>query len=158
MLPDTAQSFRGTLYIHVWIRFLNWKKKKKKNAIPGIVKITNNKNKSYCPSWRLISRKHGPCLIIHIMLKTFMDIFSKSIHIWRRKLCWNLKKLVRQSKSSNTWVKSELGNKQIYNYFAKIIFVYARSRNTNCWEFNCFWCQIKLCFFLQISDLVATLN
>ena len=28
MLPDTAQSFRGTLYIHVWIRFLNWKKKK----------------------------------------------------------------------------------------------------------------------------------
>jgi hypothetical protein len=30
VLPDTAQSFRGTLYIHVWIRFLNWKKKKKK--------------------------------------------------------------------------------------------------------------------------------
>ena len=29
MLPDTAQSFRGTLNIHVWIRFLNWKKKKK---------------------------------------------------------------------------------------------------------------------------------
>ena len=29
MLPDTAQSFRGTLYIHVRIRFLNWKKKKK---------------------------------------------------------------------------------------------------------------------------------
>jgi hypothetical protein len=27
-MPDTAQSFRGTLYIHVWIRFLNWKKKK----------------------------------------------------------------------------------------------------------------------------------
>ena len=27
VLPDTAQSFRGTLYIHVWIRLLNWKKK-----------------------------------------------------------------------------------------------------------------------------------
>jgi hypothetical protein len=27
----TAQSFRGTLCIHVWIRFLNWKKKKKNN-------------------------------------------------------------------------------------------------------------------------------
>ena len=28
MLPDTAQSFRGTLYIHVWIRFLNWKRRR----------------------------------------------------------------------------------------------------------------------------------
>jgi hypothetical protein len=27
VLPDTAQSFRRTLYIHVWTWFLNWKKK-----------------------------------------------------------------------------------------------------------------------------------
>ena len=151
MLPDTAQSFRGTLYIHVWIRFLNWKKKKALNWIE--TKLNMSFGLFHC--CELTSCGFSASLfefffwpdyvlflspIFHYYLKT-ISLVSCSTPVMCRHISWTLDYVVL--KNAHWITRIDLINDNNYNFKHLDIreqFIWLMSNEDN------FWYDTKITF------------